>query len=69
MLEKSHEYALFCSILARRDRKGIEKGFRIGFDYDQHFMIPCRNNMLSIQDHLQVVTDYLQQELQEGSLS
>ena len=44
--------------------EGIEKGFCIGFDYAQHSVTPCRNNMLSTLDHPQVVTDYLKQELE-----
>ena len=49
--------------------EGIEKEFRIGFDYTQHSMTPCRNNMLSTLDHPQVVTDYLEQELAEGRIT
>ena len=49
--------------------EGIENGFKIGFDYAQHSVTPCRNNMLSTLDHPQVVTDYLEHELEEGSLS
>ena len=49
--------------------EGIEKGFRIGFNYTQHSMTPCRNNMLSTLDHPQVVTDYLEQELAEGRIT
>ena len=49
--------------------EGIQKGFRIGFDYAQHSVTPCRNNMLSTLDHPQVVTDYLEQELGEGRIT
>ena len=49
--------------------EGIENGFKIGFDYAQHSVTPCRNNMLSTLDHPQVVTDYLELELEEGRIT
>ena len=48
---------------------GIEKGFRVGFDYSQHSYTPCRSNMLSTLAHPQVVAEYLEHELAEARIT
>ena len=46
---------------------GIKGGFRIGVNRGVH-LASARKNMLSAQEHPQVVTDYLQKEMDRGVL-
>ena len=54
-LHPDHEFADF--IL-----RGLERGFRIGFDYRNHRCTSARRNMLSAVQHPQPIDNYITQE-------
>ena len=47
---------------------GICQGFRVGFDYHRHKCGKSRGNMKSVEEHKEVVQEYIQGELDKGRL-
>ena len=48
--------------------RGIGNGFRIGFDPGQYVLKDRPSNMLSVEEHPEIVTEYLREELALGRL-
>ena len=48
--------------------KGLKEGFRIDFQYVTNNWRPASPNMLSADTNLQVVSDYLQEEVEAGRI-
>ncbi len=49
--------------------QGLEEGFRIGFDYDHHSCRAAASNLASTTENPQVVSAYIENELQEGRIA
>ena len=48
--------------------KGLQEGFRIGYDTNQIQLRSSRSNMASAREHPEVVQTYLQEELTQGRI-
>ena len=48
--------------------RGLERGFRIGFDYRNHRCTSARRNMLSAVQHPQPIDNYITQERRAGRI-
>ena len=48
--------------------KGIREGFRIGFDRSRTVCKPASGNMKSVEEHEEIVEEYIQKEKQAGRL-
>jgi len=48
--------------------KGIEHGFRIGFDYQNCYCVIAKSNMLSASQHPQPTETYISKELVAGRI-
>ena len=48
--------------------KGIEHGFRIGFDYQNCHCVSAKSNMLSASQHPQPIETYISKELAAGRI-
>ena len=55
-------------VAAQHVLKGLKEGFRIGFQYATNSWRPASSNMLSADTHPQVVSDYLQEEVEAGRI-
>ena len=50
-------------------RRGIESGFRIGYDWRAGPPAECRSNLKSVQDNTKAVDAYIEAEVKVGKLA
>ena len=55
-------------VLAEIVLRGIREGFRVGFHGNLADLQPCKQNLISVREHPEVVQEYLKQEVMAGRI-